>query len=265
MTKCKSLLIFCLFFSFPTFSEVAVVNNEKIEQRFVDFIKDEVEKQGRKVSNDMEENIIDRLIDLKVINQAAKRSGLLDDPKILTQAELSTQELIYTLYLQRYIVNNPVKNDEVKSEYEIFINNFDDREFKASHILLKTKTQAQKIIAKLEENDNFSTLAKESSMDESSKDNGGDLGWFEKRDMLEIIYDEVSKLKKGEFTKSPIQTQFGWHVIKLEDRRSKPTPKLDDVRDQIFQILIGEARQDIYVKMRAEADVQFVKADPVSE
>jgi len=257
MTKCKSLLIFCLFFSFPTFSEVALVNNEKIEQRFVDFIKDEVEKQGRKVSNDMEENIIDRLIDLKVINQAAKRSGLLDDPKILTQAELSTQELIYTLYLQRYIVNNPVKNDEVKSEYEIFINNFDDREFKASHILLKTKTQAQKIIAKLEENDNFSTLAKESSMDESSKDNGGDLGWFEKRDMLEIIYDEVSKLKKGEFTKSPIQTQFGWHVIKLNDTREAPLPSFDEKKTELKTTLQKRKLKQHLDELRNQAKIKF--------
>ena len=257
MTKCKSLLIFCLFFSFPTFSEVAVVNNEKIEQRFVDFIKDEVEKQGRKVSNDMEENIIDRLIDLKVINQAAKRSGLLDDPKILTQAELSTQELIYTLYLQRYIVNNPVKNDEVKSEYEIFINNFDDREFKASHILLKTKTQAQKIIAKLEENDNFSTLAKESSKDESSKDNGGDLGWFEKRDMLEIIYDEVSKLKKGEFTKSPIQTQFGWHVIKLNDTREAPLPSFDEKKTELKTTLQKRKLKQHLDELRNQAKIKF--------
>ena len=257
MTKCKSLLIFCLFFSFPTFSEVAVVNNEKIEQRFVDFIKDEVEKQGRKVSNDMEENIIDRLIDLKVINQAAKRSGLLDDPKILTQAELSTQELIYTLYLQRYIVNNPVKNDEVKSEYEIFINNFDDREFKASHILLKTKTQAQKIIAKLEENDNFSTLAKESSIDESSKDNGGDLGWFEKRDMLEIIYDEVSKLKKGEFTKSPIQTQFGWHVIKLNDTREAPLPSFEDKKTELKTTLQKRKLKQHLDELRNQAKIKF--------
>ena len=257
MTKCKYLLIFCLFFSFPTFSEVAVVNNEKIEQRFVDFIKDEVEKQGRKVSNDMEENIIDRLIDLKVINQAAKRSGLLDDPKILTQAELSTQELIYTLYLQRYIVNNPVKNDEVKTEYEIFINNFDDREFKASHILLKTKTQAQKIIAKLEENDNFSTLAKESSMDESSKDNGGDLGWFEKRDMLEIIYDEVSKLKKGEFTKSPIQTQFGWHVIKLNDTREAPLPSFEDKKTELKTTLQKRKLKQHLDELRNQAKIKF--------
>lgn len=257
MTKCKSLLIFCLFFSFPTFSEVALVNNEKIEQRFVDFIKDEVEKQGRKVSNDMEENIIDRLIDLKVINQAAKRSGLLDDPKILTQAELSTQELIYTLYLQRYIVNNPVKNDEVKTEYEIFINNFDDREFKASHILLKTKTQAQKIIAKLEENDNFSTLAKESSMDESSKDNGGDLGWFEKRDMLEIIYDEVSKLKKGEFTKSPIQTQFGWHVIKLNDTREAPLPSFDEKKTELKTTLQKRKLKQHLDELRNQAKIKF--------
>ena len=123
--------------------------------------------------------------------------------------------------------------------------------------MLKTKTQAQKIIAKLEENDNFSTLAKESSMDESSKDNGGDLGWFEKRDMLEIIYDEVSKLKKGEFTKSPIQTQFGWHVIKLNDTREAPIPSFEDKKTELKTTLQKRKLKQHLDELRNQAKIKF--------
>jgi peptidyl-prolyl cis-trans isomerase C len=107
------------------------------------------------------------------------------------------------------------------------------------------------------------TLAKERSKGPSGP-SGGDLGYFGKEAMVEPFAEAAFQMQKGDIS-APVKTQFGWHVIKLEDRRSKPTPKLEDVRDQIFQVLIGEARQDIYVKMRAEADVQFVKADPASE
>ena len=123
--------------------------------------------------------------------------------------------------------------------------------------MLKTKTQAQKIIAKLEENDNFSTLAKESSIDESSKDNGGDLGWFEKRDMLEIIYDEVSKLKKGEFTKSTIQTQFGWHVIKLNDTREAPLPSFEDKKTELKTTLQKRKLKQHLDELRNQAKIKF--------
>lgn len=226
--------IFLLCFLQSIYSnEVIKVNDEIIEQRFITYIKDEVEKQGRTVTSEMEENIIDRLIDLKVINQAAKKSGLLDEPTILTQAQLSAQELIYTLYLQRYILNNPISESEVKKQYSVFKKNFNEREFKAKHILLSKKNEAEKIIAKLKKNENFNKLAQEFSIDDSSKDHGGDLGWFNGKDMLTIIYKEVKNLNKGSFTTKPIQSQFGWHVIKLIDSRKAPLPTFEDKEEEI--------------------------------
>ena len=105
LSKNCLLLLLLIFFNISQ-AEVASVNGKDISQDLVDFIKSEVKKQGRSVNNEMEENIIDRLIDLEVINQAASDSGLLSDPMILAQAELSTKELIYTLYLQKFIVKN---------------------------------------------------------------------------------------------------------------------------------------------------------------
>lgn len=149
MIKLKYIAFFFMILSPLSFADIAEVNGEKIEQRFVDFIKDEVKKQGRSVTDEMEENIIDRLIDLKVINQAAKKSGLLDEPEILTQAQLSTQELIYTLYLQRYIIAHPVNSDDLKSEYAIFKEKFNAQEFKARHILLTTKKMPRILLRNL--------------------------------------------------------------------------------------------------------------------
>ena len=216
MIKLKYIAFFFMILSPLSFADIAEVNGEKIEQRFVDFIKDEVKKQGRSVTDEMEENIIDRLIDLKVINQAAKKSGLLDEPEILTQAQLSTQELIYTLYLQRYIIAHPVNSDDLKSEYAIFKEKFNAQEFKARHILLTTKKDAANIITQLDQGDNFSDLAKEFSKDESTKSIGGDLGWFEQRDMLEVIYQEVAKLKKITTPKNLFKHNLGGILLSLK-------------------------------------------------
>ena len=257
MIKLKYIAFFFMILSPLSFADIAEVNGEKIEQRFVDFIKDEVKKQGRSVTDEMEENIIDRLIDLKVINQAAKKSGLLDEPEILTQAQLSTQELIYTLYLQRYIIAHPVNSDDLKSEYAIFKEKFNAQEFKARHILLTTKKDAANIITQLDQGDNFSDLAKEFSKDESTKSNGGDLGWFEQRDMLEVIYQEVAKLKKNNYTNKPIQTQFGWHIIKLEDIRQAPLPSFEEKESELKTALQKAKLKQHLDELRNLAKVKF--------
>ena len=199
------ILFFLLIFFNGSQAEVANVNGKNISQDLVDFIKNEVKKQGRSINNEMEENIIDRLIDLEVINQAARDSGLLSDPMILAQAELSTKELIYTLYLQKYIVENPIYEDEVRIEYDKFKINFNEQEYNASHILVKSKNKAKKIIKKLKSEADFEKLASKYSIDDENKENGGDLGWFSKDLMVKSFYEGVKELKEGEFSKNPFR------------------------------------------------------------
>lgn len=251
----KILPLFLLIGFYSASAEVASVNGKNISKDLVDFIKSEVKKQGRSINNAMEENIIDRLIDLEVINQAARESGLLADPMILAQAELSTKELIYTLYLQKFIVENPIFADEVRVEYDKFKINFNEQEYKASHILVKSKNRAKKIIKKLKLNTNFSKLALEYSIDEETKKKGGDLGWFSKDEMVESFYEAVKKMKESEFTTNPVQTQFGWHVIKLEKSRALPAPLWIETKDDLKTKLQKNKLKQHLKNLRSAAEV----------
>lgn len=249
-------LLFLIFFNISQ-AEVASVNGKNISQDLVDFIKSEVKKQGRSINNEMEENIVDRLIDLEVINQAASNSGLLSDPMILAQAELSTKELIYTLYLQKFIVKNPIYDDEVRLKYDQFKIDFNELEYNASHILVKSRNKAKKIIKKLKRDANFAELASKYSIDDETKENGGDLGWFSKDLMVNSFYEGVKKLKEGEFSKKPIQTQFGWHVIVLKKIRPLAVPKWIDKKDDIKTELQKEKLKAHLEKLRAAANISL--------
>jgi peptidyl-prolyl cis-trans isomerase C len=252
-------IITCLLFFIHSplvWSDVAKVNGEIIEDRFLEFIVDEVEKQGREINKDMRNNIVDRLIDLKVINQAAKKSGLLDDPKILTRAQLSTQELIYTLFLQDYIIKNPVNDKNIEDEYSKFKKTFSEKEYLASHILLKTKNEAEDVLHNLQEDSDFVMLAKSKSIDHETKDNGGSLGWFRKSDMLAPIFNQVSKMSKGDITKTPLQTKFGWHIIKVLDSRKAEPPSFEEIKDELKTDLqkakLKKYLDDLRVKAKIE-------------
>ena len=255
----NKILTFLLFFihSSLAWSDVANVNGEIIEDRFLEFIVDEVEKQGREINQDMRNNIVDRLIDLKVINQAAKKSGLLDDPKILTRAQLSTQELIYTLFLQDYIIKNPVHDKDVGDEYTKFKKTFNEKEYLASHILLKTKNEAEDALKKLSEDADFAMLAKSKSIDHETKDNGGSLGWFRKNDMVVPIFNQVIKMSKGEVTKTPIQTKFGWHIIKLIDIKNANPPSFEEVKEELKTGLQKAKLKKYLDDLRAEAKIKI--------
>lgn len=251
------LLFFLLIFFNGSQAEVASVNGKNISQDLVDFIKSEVKKQGRSINNEMEENIIDRLIDLEVINQAARDSGLLSDPMILAQAELSTKELIYTLYLQKFIVKNPIYDDEIRTEYDKFKISFNEQEYKASHILVKSKNKAKKIIKKLKRDADFAELASEYSIDDETRENGGNLGWFSKDIMVNSFYEGVKSLKEGEFSKKPIQTQFGWHIILLKKIRPLAPPKWIDKKDDIKTKMQKEKLKAHLEKLRATANISL--------
>ena len=200
-------------------AEIASVNDKQIKSSYLEFIKTEVSKQGQQVDKKMERTIVNRLIDLEVINQKARSSGLLNNERVLAQAELSNQELIYTLYLQDYLVNNPVTEEEVATAYNQYKAAFNESEFRASHILLTSKNKAELIIKKLDAGESFGVLAKKESEDNDTKNNNGDLGWFSKETMVQSFFDAVKNTGSGEIFPKPVKTQFGWHVIKVDDVR----------------------------------------------
>lgn len=184
--------------------------------------------------------LLDQLVDRTVIVLAAKKEKLQDDPKVAHAIQRATDQALQNALLTREI--QPLLTPEaIQARYDKeYANKAGDEEVRAAHILVATEQEAKDIIAQLKKGADFAELAKKTSTDPSAKQNSGELGWFKKGDMLPEFSDAAFGLKPGEITPEPIHTRFGYHVIKLEERRTAPPPKLDEVRDQIRQQIIQE-------------------------
>ena len=250
------ITIFCISnYSFSEEKEISV-NDVLINKNLISFIKNEVNKEGIKITDKMEKNIIKRLIDLELIHQQATKEGLTSKLDFLSKSELAFKELIYTTYLQNFIKKNDVTENDIKKAYENYKNNFNELDYKASHILVTSKNEAKKIIKDLKEGADFSNLAKTMSIDEESKAIGGDLGWFNAEDMVESFSNALKKLVVKEITGHPVQSQFGWHIIKLNQVRKKSAPSLSEKEEEIKLTLQKEKLKSHIDELRLIADIK---------
>ena len=256
----KKILCCLYFFSFANlaFSEEKEVrvNDELINKNLIHFIKNEVMKEGIEITDDMEKNIVKRLIDLELIYQQAKKEGLTSQADFLSKSELAFKELIYTTYLQNFIKQNKITKNEIKKSYDSLVNNFNKNDYKASHILVSTKKKARGIITSLKKGGNFKELASLNSIDKESKNNGGDLGWFAADDMVESFSNAIKKMTVNEVTDSPVQSQFGWHIIQLNEIKPSLPPPLDEKFNDI-KIMLQKSKLKKYLdELRLTADIQ---------
>ena len=256
----KKILCFLFIFSFVnlSFSEEKEVrvNDVLINKNLIHFIKNEVLREGIELTDGMEKNIVKRLIDLELIYQQAKKEGLTSQADFLSKSELAFKELIYTTYLQNFINENQITKSEIKQSYESLISNFDKSDYKASHILVSTKDQAKSIIKSLKRGGDFKELASLNSIDEESKNNGGDLGWFAADDMVESFSNAIKKMTINEITDTPVQSQFGWHIIQLNEIKPSLPPSLDEKIDDI-KIMLQKSKLKKYLdELRLTADIK---------
>jgi peptidyl-prolyl cis-trans isomerase C len=184
--------------------------------------------------------VIDRLVDMRVIAAAAAKDGLEDSPSYKARiAQVRTQLLVAEFVKTK--VEGSVTPEMVKARYDKDAAGFNPpEEFHARHVLVKTEDEAKAVLADLAKGGDFAKIAEEKSQDPGSAKQGGDLGWFAAGDMVPDFEKAVAALKPGETTKAPVQTQFGFHVIKLEEKRKQPLPSLDDVKDQVRQAVVGD-------------------------
>jgi len=254
-------ILFCLYvFSFTNLTlsqenEVRV-NDELINTNLIHFIKNEVMKEGIEITDDMEKNIVKRLIDLELIYQQAKKEGLTSQADFLSKSELAFKELIYTTYLQNFIKENKITKNEIKASYNNLVSNFNKNDYKARHILVSTKDEAKGIIESLKKGGDFKELASLNSIDEGSKNNGGNLGWFATDDMVESFSKAIKKMTVNEVTDTPVQSQFGWHIIQLNEIKPSLPPSLDDKIDDI-KIMLQKSKLKKYLdELRLTADIK---------
>lgn len=199
------------------------------------FVKAAARKSAAELNPDELKEAINQYVAMQVAAEAALKQGIEKDPLVKSQLDLTRTNVLSESLLQRYLEANPVTDAEIQAEYDTQVA-ATPSEYQARHILVDDKSLAEAIIQKLDAKGDFAALAKEYSKD-SSAQNGGDLGWFSPQTMVPEFSAAVVGLEKGKFTATPVQTQFGWHVIQLEDVRAPQLPPLDQVRDRVQQMV----------------------------
>ncbi|HEU4707834.1 MAG TPA: peptidylprolyl isomerase, partial [Methylophilaceae bacterium] len=190
---------------------VATVNGKPIKQSLYDYIVKDATARGQDIDENTRKLIIDKLVASELVYQEAQRQGLDKQPDYQAKEELTRRELLVNTYLQDYLKKNPVSEADIKAAYEKYKSEVGNKEYNARHILVATEGEAKDIIAQLGKGGDFAKLAKEKSLDPGSKEKGGDLGWFSPGTMVKPFSEAVTKLQKGSYTTTPVQTQFGWH------------------------------------------------------
>jgi len=242
-------------------SVAATVNGTPIYTATVDMMVKERTAQGQPDSPELRKAIIENLAMQTMVANEAVKKGLDKAPDTVRQMDIIKQGLLANAFVQDYIKNNPVTDAMVKAEYDKMNAKSGGNEYKARHILVKTEAEANDIIAKLKKDlKSFGALAKEKSMDPGSKVNGGDLGWFNPAGMVPEFGAAVAKLEKGKFTQEPVKSQFGYHVIVLDDSRAITPPPLEQVKEQLKQQVQRTNLKTFFDDMKAKAKIDIVGA-----
>jgi peptidyl-prolyl cis-trans isomerase C len=236
-------------------ARVATVNGVAIPKTLVDAVVQAQEAQGRKDTPELRKLIRDRLVTLEVIAQAAKRNGLGKNADTLAQMELARTNILAQAFRADYFKRNPVSDDALKAEFEKIKTTMGDKEYKARHILVEKETEAKEIIEKLNKGEKFEELAKVSK-DAGSRDRGGELDWNLPGGFVKPFSDAMVKLEKGKYTEAPVQSQFGWHVIRLEDARPAKFPDYEQVKPKLEQRLQEAMFEKAVADLRTKAKVE---------
>ena len=241
-------------------SVAATVNGTAISDSRVDLMLKQSAAQGQPVSPELRANIIDNLAMQMIVAKEATKKGLEKATDVADQLDLAKQSILARAFIQDYFKKNPVDEKALTAEYEKVKASVSATEYKARHILVKQESEAKDIIAKLNKNPKaFEALAKEKSMDPGSKDNGGDLGWFDPQGMVPEFGAAVAKLEKGKFSEEPVKTNFGYHVIFLEDTREKQFPPLAEVKPMLEQQLQQQNLKKLLDEMKSKAKIVISK------
>ena len=235
---------------------VAIVNGKAVPTARVEALAQQLARSGRPVTPEMQNQLRDEVIAREVFIQEAQKQGLDATEDFRNQVELARQTLLIRELFAAYQKNNPVTDADVKAEYDKYVAANSGKEYRARHILVAKEDEAKAIIAQLKKGGKFEDIAKKSSKDPGSGANGGDLDWAAASNYVPEFSAAMTKLAKGKTTETPVKTQFGFHVIRLDDVREAQLPKFEDVKPQISQQLqqqkMGKYQEDLRAKAKIE-------------
>jgi len=235
----------------------AIVNGKPIPSAKVDEFMAMLKAQGRPESPELRAAVRDELIAREIFTQAAENKGLARNADVRQQLEATRQDILIRALVRDHLQNNPVRDDEVKAEYDRLVkeNGAGEKEYRARHILVGTEAEAKALIDQLGKGAKFEELATKSK-DPGSAKTGGDLDWNSADTFVPPFSEAMVKLQKGQVTATPVQTQFGWHVIRLDDVRDVQPPPLEQVKPQIQQDIERKRIVKLQEDLRAKAKVQ---------
>ncbi|HMV00822.1 MAG TPA: peptidylprolyl isomerase [Rhodocyclaceae bacterium] len=249
-----ALLVAGSLISAPALAEKLVVNGQTIPQSVFDAFAAEQKAQGAADSPELQKAIREELVRREVLSQEAKKKGIDKKPEVAGQIELARQAVLIRAFLADYVKSHPVSEDKLKKDYETIKGNLGSTEYKARHILVEKEDDAKAIIGRLDKGEKFAELAKQSK-DPGSKDNGGELNWSSPSSYVKPFGEALGKLKKGEYTKQPVKTDFGYHVIQLDDSRPLNAPPYEQVKPQLQQRANAQMVEELVKELREKAKV----------
>jgi len=233
----------------------AIVNGKPIPKSEFDLYLQNVTQQAKREATDAEKaQILDQFISMKLAAEAADKAGVAKQQKVVDQLAIARMNVVVDAGLLKYLDEHPITDAELKPEYDAQVAAL-PREYHARHILTEDKAAADAVTKELQGGADFAKLAETKSKDASAK-SGGDLGWFTLDSMAKPFADAVSALQPGQLTAEPVQTQFGWHVIKVEASRAATPPAFDDVKGQVKTIVQRKKLQAYLEELRKAAKIE---------
>jgi len=232
------------------------VNGREIPASRIDAVVKAQIAQGRPDTPELHNAVKEELIARELIAQEAQKKGIDKQPEVAAQIDLARHEILSSAYLREYLKSNPVTDDAMKKEFERVKPQIPTKEYKAHHILVEKEDEAKGLIGQIKKGANFEKLASEKSKDQGSKGRGGELDWSPAERYVKPFGDALAKLKKGQLTESPVQTQFGWHIIRLDDERAAKVPSFEEAKPQLQQLMQSQTVRKLISDLRAKAKVE---------
>lgn len=235
---------------------VAVVNGKPVPMSRVEMLASQLAKSGRPVTDEVRGQIKEEVITREIFMQEAQKRGLAAGEDYKAQMELARQTILIRELFADFQKKNPISDADLKAEYDKFVASNGGKEFKARHILVEKEDEAQAVLASLKKGDKFEDLAKKLSKDPGSGANGGDLDWANPSNYVPEFSAALAKLEKGQTTTEAVKSQFGYHIIRVDDIRDAKLPSFDEVKPQMTQQMTQQKLAKFQADLREKATVK---------
>ena len=235
---------------------LAIVNGKAVPKARLDSLAQQVARSGRPVTPEMQAQLREEVIAREVFMQEAEKLGLSSSDDFKTQMELARQTILIRALFADYQLKNKVTDADLKAEYDKFAAANGGKEYKARHILVEKEADAKAIIASIKKGGMFEDIAKKQSKDPGSGANGGDLDWANPGSYVAEFTEAMLKLNKGQMTDAPVKTQFGFHIIRVDDIRTAQLPAFEELKPQIAQQLEQQRLAAFQQGLREKAKVE---------